>query len=341
MTKKHYEIALPKVFDRERTLEIVKEVISELKEDDKMLPMGQFLMEPELEHGTNDYSNSFMLNIDHTCGSDEDHNEPACGFYSLEKTLTRKITDRIWDLEDKERKEKEEAEKAEQAEKNDTPEVVNDAPSMPDFGAMGGLGAMLGGMMGSMPNVDPATRAKIAETIEAADNAYWDNHIHYNMLVEAVEEFDRKIVKRIGAITNISELKFESEIRSIADDFQGFFTIGGTVNWASIYEFIKDMRLSLKNELQQYCGYKKIDKDEKKSRDVAPHMKVAQEALWSKIDYAMDRLELEMNLRRGVLPQPTDYNLGKPEGVDFEVNGQKDPEEHIETFPDEQVEIID
>ena len=55
-------------------------------------------------------------------------------------------------------------------------------------------------------------------------------------------------------------------------------------------------------------------------------MRIVQEELYKKIEYAFDRLELEINLIHGVLPMNTEYtSVNDPSNV--EVHGQTTPEE--------------
>ena len=96
----------------------------------------------------------------------------------------------------------------------------------------------------------------------------------------------------------------------------------------------------MKNELQQYCGYKKKDEDEKKSRDVAPHMKIVQEQIYNKIDYAFDKLEIEINLIHGQLPGPTKYeSVNDPNNV--VEHGQTTPEERMKAEMDKAEEHVE
>ena len=302
-----YCINIPAQLSEEETLKIINDFVKngEYTGDLSLLSMRK---------GTNDDSHLFKAVFNHCV-----ENEP---YDSLENTLKNKLADAVW-------KRKEELDKENE---DNQAEVVEDAPAFDPskmVGGMGGLGAMLGGLMGgNIPGLDAATQAKLAESIEEADNAYWDSHIHYNVLVEAVEDFDQAVVKRIGKLIKISSTDdFDVEVRNILTVFKGFFTIAGKTNWLAIREFLDDLRLSMKNELQQYCGYKKIDKeDEKKSRDVAPHMRIAQEEIYKKIDYAFDKLQIEINLIHGVLPQPTKYeSINDPDNV--VEHGQTTPEE--------------
>lgn len=303
-----YCVNIPAQLSEEETLKIINDFV---KNEDYTGDLSLASM----RKGTNDDSHLFKAVFNHLV-----ENEP---YDSLENTLKNKLADAVW-------KRKEELDKENE---DNQPEVVEEAPAFDPskmMGGMGGLGAMLGGLAGNIPGLDPATQAKLAETIEEADNAYWNNHIHYNVLVEAVEDFDQAVVKRIGKLIKISSTDdFDVEVRNILTVFKGFFTIAGKTNWLAIREFISDLRLSMKNELQQYCGYKKIDKeDEKKSRDVAPHMRIAQEEIYKKIDYAFDKLELEINLIHGILPMNTEYkSVNDPANV--EIHGQTTPEERI------------
>lgn len=304
-----YEINIPAQLSKEETLKIIEDFISKTDEY-----AGELTLE-NLRKGTNDNSHLFIATFHHIMMLDEYYD-------SLENTLKNKLADAVW-------KRKEELDKENE---DNQPEVVEEAPAFDPskmMGGMGGLGAMLGGLAGGkIPGLDPATQAKLAESIEDADNAYWDNHIHYNVLVEAVEDFDQAVVKRIGKLIKISSTDdFDVEVRNILTVFKGFFTIAGKTNWLAIREFIADLRLSMKNELQQFCGYKKVDReDEKKSRDVAPHMRIAQEEIYKKIEYAFDRLELEINLIHGVLPMNTEYKS---------VNDPANVVEHGQTTPEE------
>lgn len=302
-----YFINVPAQLSESETLKIINDFVND----------GEYtgdLSLVNMRKGTNDDSHLFKLEFNHYVV-----NEP---YDSLENTLKNKISDAIW-------KRKEELDKEKEKEQ---PEVVEEAPAFDPskmMGGMGGLGAMLGGLAGGkIPGLDPATQAKLAESIEEADNAYWDNHIHYNVLVEAVEDFDQAVVKRIGKLIKISSTDdFDVEVRNILSVFKGFFTIAGKTNWLAIREFLADLRLSMKNELQQFCGYKKIDReDDKKSRDVAPHMRIAQEEIYKKIEYAFDRIELEINLIHGVLPMNTEYKS---------VNDPANVVEHGQTTPEE------
>ena len=304
-----YHINLPAQVSEEETLKLISEFIAK---DDEYV--GDVWLH-SMRKGTNDDSHLFKTVFKHRL-------DEGVPYDSLENTIKNKIADAIW-------KRKEELDKESESKE---PEVVEEAPAFDPskvMGGMGGLGAMLGGLAGGkIPGLDPATQAKLAETIEEADNAYWDNHIHYNVLVEAVEDFDQAVVKRIGKLIKISSTDdFDVEVRNILSVFKGFFTIAGKTNWLAIREFLADLRLSMKNELQQFCGYKKVDKeDDKKSRDVAPHMRIAQEEIYKKIEYAFDRIELEINLIHGVLPMNTEYKS---------VNDPANVVEHGQTTPEE------
>lgn len=186
-----------------------------------------------------------------------------------------------------------------------------DTSSMNGLGdMMGGLGGMLGGMLkNGIPGMDPEQTAKIAETVEEMENHYWDNHIHYNILDEAVKDFDTSVIKRIGLLTKVnSTTEFNMEVRNIVAVLSGYFTLNDRTDWLSVREFIADIRRSIKNELQQFCGFKVVDKEHpEKSRDVAPHMKLVQEQMYKKLEYILDKIELEVNLTNGVLPMNTKY----------------------------------
>ncbi len=315
-----YFIDIPAQLSEEETLKIISDFISNEEYT------GDLSLE-DIRKGTNDASHLFKARFLHVV---ED-----CPYDSLENTLKNKLADAIW-------KRKEELDKENE---NNQPEVVEEAPAFDPskmVGGMGGLGAMLGGLMGgNIPGMDAATQAKLAQSIEEADNAYWDSHIHYNVLVEAVEDFDQAVVKRIGKLIKIGATDdFDVEVRNILSVFKGYFTIAGKTNWLAIREFLADLRLSMKNELQQYCGYKKKDEDEKKSRDVAPHMKIVQEQIYNKIDYAFDKLQIEINLIHGVLPQPTKYeSVNDPNNV--VEHGQTTPEERMKAEMEKAEEHIE
>lgn len=319
---KEYEINIPAQLTESDTLKLINDFIN----DEGYVGNLELT---NLRKGTNDNSHLFIAKFVHTI-------EEGDSFDPLENTLKNKLADAVW-------KRKEEIDKENE---DNQPEVVEEAPAFDPskmVGGMGGLGAMLGGLMGGkIPGLDAATQAKLAESIEEADNAYWDSHIHYNVLVEAVEDFDQAVVKRIGKLIKISSTDdFDVEVRNILSVFKGFFTIAGKTNWLAIREFLADLRLSMKNELQQFCGYKKTDKeDEKKSRDVAPHMRIAQEEIYKKIEYAFDRIELEINLIHGVLPLNTEYkSVNDPRNV--VEHGQTTPEERMKAAMEKEEEHIE
>ncbi len=313
---KEYEINIPAQLTESDTLKLINDFIN----DEGYVGNLELT---NLRKGTNDNSHLFIAKFVHTI-------EDGDPFDPLDNTLKNKLADAVW-------KRKEEIDKENE---DNQPEVVEEAPSFDPskmVGGMGGLGAMLGGLMGGkIPGLDAATQAKLAESIEEADNAYWDSHIHYNVLVEAVEDFDQAVVKRIGKLIKISSTDdFDVEVRNILSVFKGFFTIAGKTNWLAIREFLADLRLSMKNELQQFCGYKKIDKeDEKKSRDVAPHMRIAQEEIYKKIEYAFDRLELEINLVNGLLVPPSSY-VGKDGKLKDSNDRKESPEDHVDVVEGE------
>ena len=271
-----YEINIPAQVSKEEIVKIIDDFISNTD-----AYTGELTLK-NVRKGANDNSELFIATFNHTIMP----NEP---YDSLENTLQNKLTDAVWTR-------KREIDK----ENNVEPEVVNEPISFSsDMMGGSGLGAMLSGLSGkSIPGLDPEKQAKLAETLEDIDNSYWDNHIHYNVLVEAVEDFDQAVVKRIGKLIKISSTDdFDVEVRNILTTFKGFFTIAGKTNWMAIRDFLADLRLSMKNELQQFCGYKRIDRsDENKSRDVAPHMRIVQEELYKKIEYAFD-------------PYPSEYNI--------------------------------
>lgn len=177
-------------------------------------------------------------------------------------------------------------------------EVVNGPQS-----ALNGVGGLLGGLMGAnIPDDIKNAINGFGDVIDPykLDKEYYDKHVHYQILLEATESFDREFVKALGELTKLDGHAFDTGCRNCVTTLMSYFTINNHTNWPDLHIFIEDIKKSLAYELESNCGFR----DDEKNRVAADHMKIVHQNLYDKLMIALDKIEFEININRGVLPAP-------------------------------------
>lgn len=177
-------------------------------------------------------------------------------------------------------------------------EVVNSPQN-----SLNGIGGLLGGLMGgNIPDDIKNAINGFGDVIDPfkLDKEYYDKHVHYQILLEATESFDREFVKQLGELTRLDGHAFDTGCRNCVTTLMSYFTINNHTNWPDLHIFIEDIKKSLAYELESNCGFR----DDDKKRVAADHMKIVHQNLYDKLMVALEKIEFEININRGVLPAP-------------------------------------
>lgn len=168
------------------------------------------------------------------------------------------------------------------------------------------FGGILGNLMGKhIPEGILNDVLDYSDVIDGfkADKDYYEKHVHYNILSDAIKSFDREFITQLSELTKLDGHQFSTGCRNCVTTLMSYFTINGNTNWPDLYVFINDIKKSLKYELDSCCDFR----DDSIGRTVDKHLAIVQENLYNKILFALTNIEFEVNLCRGVLP-PVESN---------------------------------
>lgn len=163
------------------------------------------------------------------------------------------------------------------------------------------FGGILGGLLGkTIPDNILNDVLEYNDVIDGfkADKDYYEKHVHYNILSDAIKSFDREFISQLSELTKLDGHQFTTGCRNCVTTLMSYFTINGNTNWPDLYFFIEDIKKSLKYELDSCCDFR----DDSIGRTVDKHLAIVQDNLYNKILFALTNIEFEINLCRGVLP---------------------------------------